>query len=65
MKRFTRRVYTTDSGRELIVLQTNGTAQVTCYVVTPDELEELASACQMAADELRIADDLVYAEKAS
>jgi len=65
MKRLERTTYTTDSGRELLFFAGDGRAQITVCSVNADELEELASACQMAADELRIADDLLYAEKAS
>ena len=54
MKRTTKTVYASDKNRALLVIQ-GGRASVeyqTDYL-TADELDELATACQAAAEELR------------
>ncbi len=52
MKRTSKTVYQSDSGRELLTML-DGKGVVTVCSVTADELDELATACSAAAEELR------------
>ncbi len=52
MNRTTSILYETDSGKPLIRL-TQGHANIVAATCTADDLDELASACSVAAEELR------------
>lgn len=52
MKRTTKTVYASDEGRELITLKEDKASVLVCGC-TADELDQLASACAAAAEELR------------
>lgn len=54
MQRLTKTIYSTDDGRQLLTLKPEEQkATVDVCGVTAAELEELASACMVAAEELR------------
>ena len=53
MKRIQQAVYSSDDGRELIKLSSPTQAYVAICHAGPDLLDELASACRAAAEELR------------
>lgn len=54
MKRITKTVYTDDKGRELLTVKNGRATLESAYVeYAPDDLDELASACRAAAEELR------------
>jgi hypothetical protein len=57
MQRLTKTVYVSDAGRELVVLKPDSQPECCAYVSVAhcsiDLLDELASACLAAAEELR------------
>ncbi len=59
MKRTNKTVYATDADRPLITI-TGESANVEVFSVTVDELEQLASACSAAAEELRSMTESAY-----
>lgn len=63
MQRTHKTIYSTDDGRQLLTLKPEEMkATVDVCGVTPDELDELATACRAAAEELRsmVAMDAVH-----
>lgn len=56
MKRINQTAYISDAGTELVKLKDNGQAYVAVCHAGPDLLDELATACSAAAEELRSLD---------
>lgn len=53
MKRLTKTVFSSDKGRELVSLKDDDQGHVAVCYCSADELDELATACNAAAEELR------------